>query len=507
MNCSAIARRWLARGQEGNAIDSNRRFSLPGSAMSTTLDRDGVEAPIHPSDRPVHLPRYLAALDSPINLAVFRAVLFAYLAWFTATEYDFVWFASLPAVLRMPPPLTNWLIALPISPATVAAGRLALIVTALVACVGWHTRITTVAATVLAVIVLGVPEMYGGKVDHYHHLVWFAGIIASSRCADAFSVDSWLRGGQTPPGSSAYALPLRIIWLLIGCIYLFPGLAKAAIFIDWIYPDNLRYQLYQKWAELDHFTPLFRIDRWPAALTIAAASTIAFEVSFIWLVLFERTRWVAVVAGLLFHQMTAQMMGIDFFALQICYVSFIPWDRVVAWLRPHAKVEATPSSAAPHAATWPTVIVGGSILAAAVAAGVTGLDSWPFAVYPRFNYIAAHTMTQLELVPVDRAGVSRPISFTTERRVKTRMKEARWTRLLSRATMIGGRQRQQQFALALLDVLGREDPQVRAAASVEIYQTTRSLPMDRCAPPLSRVLLARVTLSTDHQLEIQQYRP
>jgi hypothetical protein len=47
---------------------------------------------------------------------------------------------------------------------------------------------------------------------------------------------------------------------------------------------------------------------------------------------------------------------------------------------------------------------------------------------------------------------------------------------------------------------------VGAAASVEIYQTTRSLPIDHCAPPLSRVLLAQVTLSTDHQLEIQ-HRP
>ena len=65
--------------------------------------------------------------DAPINLAVFRVVLFGYVAWFAAYEYDLVWFAGLPDAFRIPPVYTAWYRALPLSADVVAVGRVVLI--------------------------------------------------------------------------------------------------------------------------------------------------------------------------------------------------------------------------------------------------------------------------------------------------------------------------------------------------------------------------------------------
>ena len=47
--------------------------------------------------------------------------------------------------------------------------------------VGLFTRTSALFTTVLSFYVLGIPQFYG-KVNHYHHLLWFAGIL---RQADA----------------------------------------------------------------------------------------------------------------------------------------------------------------------------------------------------------------------------------------------------------------------------------------------------------------------------------
>src|SRR5262249_50715778 len=95
----------------------------------------------------------------------------------------------------------------------------------------------TVTAAVTSLYALGIPQLYG-KVDHYHHLVWLALLLAASPCADALSLDA--RGRLTPPRSVRYGFPLRVAWLLIGACYLFPGLAKLGEWRIWLAPHNLR---------------------------------------------------------------------------------------------------------------------------------------------------------------------------------------------------------------------------------------------------------------------------
>ena len=430
-------------------------------------------------------------VSSPLSLAVFRSVLFGYLAWSAVTTYDWAWFAALPEALRTPPAFTGWYAALPLTPEVVRVAQWALVLTAALAALGCYTRITSIAAAILALLLLGVPQLYGWKVDHGHHVVWFAAILAASPCSDAFSIDAWRRGGPPPPPSRAYGVPLRFVWALMGLIYLFPGLAKAQLLPRWATAANLQFHLYEKWAELDGFQPLLPVDQWPLVLVLAAAGTILFEVSFVVLIWFRQTRWLAVAGGLLFHTMTWQMMAISVVSLLLCYVAFVPWERVTAWWQGMA-VETEPD----RRPSWlSTRIVGATLVAGVALASVFNVNSWPFSIYPTFAYLSRPAIVRAELVPVDAAGAPMAVAPATWSRIKDRMKTGRWERILRRLGASNSAARD-RVAAAVFTVLAREDATLASASALDVYLTTRSvLPSDRDKPPRRRILAARIALA------------
>jgi len=145
---------------------------------------------------------------------------------------------------------------------------------------------------------LAIPQLYG-KLNHDHHVLWFAALLAVSPCADVLAVDAIPAarrradgGGVRPPGPSrAYALPIRIIWVLLGLIYLFPGFWKVwSTGFTWISSENLRQHMFLKWHEFDDWTPMLRIDEMPLLLLLGALGTVVFELSFLALVLSSRLR-------------------------------------------------------------------------------------------------------------------------------------------------------------------------------------------------------------------------
>jgi hypothetical protein len=194
------------------------------------------------------------------------------------------------------------------------------------------------ACTVLGFYFFGVPNFYG-KVDHDHHLVWFAAILAFSPCGDFLAVDAALaawRGADrksTHPSlrSKAYALPLRFVMLLMGVIYFFPGFWKLwQSGFDWFLTGNLPRQLHLFWLwSFDGFwLPSFRIDRHFSLCRIAAGATILFELTFVFLMFDKRLRVVAALGGLIFHGATNWLMRISFLSLQVCYVALFDWSWI-----------------------------------------------------------------------------------------------------------------------------------------------------------------------------------
>ena len=300
----------------------------------------------HP--RPL-LTRFFQVEGHPFNLAFFRVVLFLGLLLLFDAE-DVVLFGGLPEVLRTSPPGMGFLFAhVPISEAWATGAFRLFQLSCFSAMVGFRARTSAFLVVVFGVYALGIPQLYG-KINHYHHLLWFATILAASPCGDSFSVDALLQRRRQatasrlslPKPARAYALPLRCIWLLLGLIYFFPGLWKFALCgPEWALSDNLKYVMYAQWFAHGGYVPAFRLDHYPLLYQGAALATLAFELLFIFLIFSPRLHPFAVLTGLAFHNMAGAFLRIFFFDLQLCYVAFANWHAF--FLRVGRRVYRTPA--------------------------------------------------------------------------------------------------------------------------------------------------------------------
>jgi predicted DCC family thiol-disulfide oxidoreductase YuxK len=212
---------------------------------------------------------------------------------------------------------------------------------------GIWTRCMLTLATLVSVYLFGLVENQG-KIDHFHFLVWFMAILAVGPSGHFLSVDSWVHAVRSadqgsidaaaPQGSGLWAL--RYVWLLMGLIYLFPGLAKleSALTRGWATGGNVQGILYEAWFKCLLYSPGCelpwpRVDTLPAPLlTTAAIVVILFEIAFIALVLFRPLRPAAFLGGVAFHLGNGWFMGIWFKSLLIAYVCLVDWTGLARTL-------------------------------------------------------------------------------------------------------------------------------------------------------------------------------
>jgi hypothetical protein len=93
--------------------------------------------------------------------------------------------------------------------------------------------------------------------------------------------------------------------------------------------------------------------------------------------------------GLTFHVLSAQLLGISFAPLWLCYGLLVDWNRVDAWLRSDSAPPQLPRT---RLAGWrraPGVSAIGLVACAGFAIeGLRGQSqSWPWACYPTFQWI------------------------------------------------------------------------------------------------------------------------
>ncbi|MCA9576611.1 MAG: HTTM domain-containing protein [Myxococcales bacterium] len=366
------------------------------------------------------LRRYV--MGPALDLAVFRVTVALVIASSGSVRVASTW-AALPEDARVIPAGVGWLVPhLPITPALVQAAQGVLWVACVTTTLGVCSRLSGALLALSAFYVLLVPQL-GGAVFHDHHLLWFAALLALSPCGDALSIDAWWgrrRGFPRPASGVAHGLALRVAWLLAGLIYLFPVVHKLhAMGVEWALGDNLRHQLWWKWAQDPGLLPAFRIDRYPALLHALGLVTLGFELSFVVLVMVRRTHVLALVAALAFHVGTHLLMGIDFHVLYVCYLGFLPWSEwrarlaarrgrtgaVVAGATGEAVRDASgdlgreADAACSVRARRRTLVValgGVLLLLGVVVAGARGaMQAYPFACYPTFAYDPGQTMPAL----------------------------------------------------------------------------------------------------------------
>ena len=337
------ARRTLsASGQqvtEGTPNSMNHQFRA-GTAVAALPRVMPIPALLH---RPSEILRgYFGGVTHPLNLAVTRILVFV--ICLNALNIDeILWFSGLPVALQFPPKTLAWLAPhIPINPQFASVAIAVFVVGSICGILGLFTRWAALAVVVSGLYALGIPQLYG-KVDHYHHVLWFASILAFSPCSDAFSLDAIRRAWSAARLNAvpiarapalAYALPLRFIWILMGIIYFFPGMWKARLSgLDWAIGPGFTNILYQKWFELGWWLPVIRVDQFPPVLlTMMALGTIVFELSFVFLIFSAKTRAIAAAAGTVFHYMTNVFLNIWFWDLNLMYLTFFDVERLCRWI-------------------------------------------------------------------------------------------------------------------------------------------------------------------------------
>jgi hypothetical protein len=289
-------------------------------------------------------------------------------------------------------------------------------VTSALAMLGLFTRPMAAIAAVLSIFVLGVPQLYFKVLHGLQVPVLTALILAVSPAGDAVSVDALLRRvrGIAAPGLSiAYSLPVRFAWLLVGTSYLFPGFWKLWLAGDlWVDGTRMRSSLFEKWAQLPDYEPLFRPDNWPWFLIAGGTATLVFELGFLPATLFRTSRIVAGLTAAAFHIGVGITMTIWFdpvypliVLLDFPQVLDSPIVRPIArrfagvatglrerWARVDAALvrlgqrwNVYRECTAPRRISWPlSLLVGATTFGSMVYAGVVGFHSWPVSVYPKF---------------------------------------------------------------------------------------------------------------------------
>lgn len=290
--------------------------------------------------------------------------------------------ADVPMWLRTAPDGTGWALDLvPVSSALFTVGWLVFMVAAVAVTVGWHSRSAATVAALVGLYVGWVPQTVG-KVDHYHHVIWFLALLAVSPVDDALAFRlSGRRARRTD-----YAATTLAAVVLIGVVYLFAGTAKLAYGLDWAVSDNLRNTIWGHWY---HRTPLLEglsLVENPLVYKTLGVATILFEIGFLPLALHPRTRrWVAV-AGIGFHVGVGLVMDIFFLPLLLLYPVLFAWGE--------PGIDGTPLHS-----RWrrpvTTVLVSGAVFF-----GTFGVvDGWPFAAYPPFS--PAYQPTTLDYYLID----------------------------------------------------------------------------------------------------------
>lgn len=229
-------------------------------------------------------------------------------------------------------------------------------------------------------------------------------MIAASPSGDALSVDAWIRRWRKKPRfepSTSYAVPVRFCWLLVGTMYLFPGLWKLWETGDqWFDGSKLAIEMFDKWAQLPDFTPTYRFDRVRPLLIVLGAWTIVLEVGFFFMLFARPTRVAAALFASSFHIGIGFTLGIWFSPfvplllladvpeifemrplrplLQLAKNAVGPLQKFLAGSSERADTRRSPRW------TAASVLVGSVWLGGMFIAGLGPVDTWPVAIYPRF---------------------------------------------------------------------------------------------------------------------------
>ncbi len=219
------------------------------------------------------------------------------------------------------------------------------IVSLVMNCIGFLTRWSVTVSLVLGIYLLGLPNNFGKTGHGDAILVLTMGILALSRCGDAWSVDSLVRaarGVANPQASGEYRWPIRMVWVLMSIVFFASGVAKLRRSgLEWITSDNMAIVLLQH--QYNFFKPPLRlgfyIARFGWLCHAIAGGTVLLELTFPVVLFVGFLRKFIVPLTLLMQLGIGLLMGVWFTQFLFCYLFWVPWDRIRAALVRHRSHE------------------------------------------------------------------------------------------------------------------------------------------------------------------------
>lgn len=204
------------------------------------------------------------------------------------------------------------------------------------ACLGLLTRTSVATAFVTGTYLLALPHNFG-KVHHYDALVVFCmGILMLSRCGDAWSLDRLFaaqKGAPRPARSGEYTWPVRAIWLTFVLVMFGAGYSKLQVSgLGWLASENMAINLVRHHYSIGNYEPVVDWGLWIAQHAwlcwLFGAASLAAE-ALIPLALVSRTaRWLLVPTLFGMQVGIRLLLGPSFAPMLICYLFWVPWDKV-----------------------------------------------------------------------------------------------------------------------------------------------------------------------------------
>jgi len=454
---------------------------------------------------------YFSTKAHPINLALFRIVLFGCFLILNQNIYQqALWFNQLPKDLMFAPHGMGWMRAfLPLPDGIVVLLISVYYFSCITAFIGLYTRTSAFFVAVLGIYVFGFPGFFG-HVYYNHHLIWFSLLLAFSRCSDVLSCDAiiaaWKRKDReeifSPGEDICYALPLRFIWILIGIIYFFPGFWKIwTSGLDWALSDNVKYIVHL--VTYDR-TPALNLDVLPFLYRYGALLSVLFELSFIFVIFSNTYRYVAVAALLIFHAIGNLFLDITFAKLYICYVVFFDWHSIIQrirnWIYKRSGNDVLPkmmpktgqldTHCTALALVFAAILAGSIIYGAGIVPHVAsvGPNGWPFTVYPMFSHqLSTYSdKNKYEIIMVNSKGQRIFVSemeiaqkFSHFQDIVKKRSNFRYQRLFTKLMNIQDNEKQKRSFRALWKVFVNNDPKLSDAIFVQFFVSKMSTDPDK----------------------------
>ncbi len=325
---------------------------------------------------------------SPYNLAFYRILFFSVLI-FEYSGYAISKTQIIESKPREPLPFIGWLIEIiPLNQNLYLYACIAGIICCLFLVAGLVTRFFLFANAILVFYIAASPNFYG-KLWHAQLPIWISWILLFAQVSDVFSVDKLLFKKNKPVGkSSNYNFPIKIIWLQIGFIYFWSGFYKLTdVGFDWCMGPNMINQVRLEWFEHYDKIPILRIDKIPILLNAGGFIVIFFELSFVFMLLYDRLKYLSIFGGLIMHNVIGLIMYISFPLLQLQYIVFINFEKAADYLsrRFHLSLVQNDLKILKKPLNKMLILFSCIILCFNFIFGMMKVSSYPFSVYPTYS--------------------------------------------------------------------------------------------------------------------------